>query len=98
LVEGHRRGTGSKRGISGLGREGLLFLREDAEHGVLNAFDFLNGGDGVGEQDGSGVGEEGGDEGFIGEDEGLLALSQVVPGRALMMLRREVAREAREDM
>ena len=51
-----------------------------AEGGVLDALEFLDGGGGgVWKPDRDGVGEEGGDEGFVCEDETLLALS---PGGA----------------
>ena len=47
-----------------------------AEGSVLDPLEFLDGGGGgAGEPDGVGVGEEGGNEGFVCEEKGLFALS-----------------------
>ena len=47
-----------------------------AEGSVLDSLKFLDrGGGGAGEPDGVGVGEEGGNEGFVCEEKGLFALS-----------------------
>ena len=60
----------------------LLTAGGYSEGSVLDPFEFLDGGGGgAGEPDGLGVGEEGGNEGFVCEDRGLLALSKGVASR-----------------